>query len=116
MKIQHLLIPVCALTLSSCSTVPYAEEEKIELGTALTDALKGLNYASQYARDHGLNTFRLKPTKGTISLDLTTTRDSQNNATLAAALPKGANASFGWGASRSVQKGSHLVIEFTPVP
>ena len=103
------------ILITSCATVPYSEERNATLENAIVSASRALTNAEQRIKDEGLKTYGLRPSKATVAFDLSTMRGEGNSAQLTVAVPSApVGGGFGWSATKQVQKGSHIVIEFTP--
>lgn len=110
-----LVLGLSSLLLAGCATQPPREEREVPLQASIVSAAKALNGAERQIRDAGLKTYGLRPTKATIIFELATARGEQNSAQLnVVGSPTLGGGGLGWSATRSVTKGSHIEIEFTP--
>ena len=115
MKYSFIIACFIAFLTSSCATAPYAEEKKLTLKEAIVSAARALTEAEQQIINEKLKTYNLRPSKATVSFDLSTVRGEGNSAELTVAPPSvPVSGVFGWSATKQVQKGSHVEIEFTP--
>jgi hypothetical protein len=63
----------------------------------------------------GYNTFNLRPSKATVSFDMSTIRGEGNTAQISVGVPTvPVTGGLGWSATKQLQQGSHVVIEFAP--
>jgi hypothetical protein len=115
MKLLHTIPCIAGLLMSACATAPYAEERTMNLKDAIVSASRDLTHAEQEIRSGGYRTFGLRPSKATVSFDIQASRQEGNSAELTVAPPTlGGSGVFGWSASKQIQKGNHIEIEFTP--
>ena len=118
-RMRHILMAAAPLLmlLNSCATQPYPEEAKITLQDAIVGASESLTMAEQQIKERGLKTYGFRPSKATVSFDLSTLRGTDNKAELNVAAPVSGGIGggiLGWSATRRLQKGNHIEIEFTP--
>jgi hypothetical protein len=116
MKLIPILPFVVGLLTSACATAPYREAKEISLKNAILLASRDLTDAAEQIEKHPktYRTFGLRPTKATVSFDLSSIRGEGNTAQLTVGVPNvPVTGGFGWSASRQIQKGNHIEIDFT---
>jgi hypothetical protein len=92
-------------------------ESGINLRDAILLASRDLTQAGRTieANPKEYKTFGLWPTRATVSFDIQAIHGNEGKAEISVAPPQiPVGGIFGWSASRQIQKGNHIEIEFTP--
>jgi hypothetical protein len=117
MKLIPVLPIVAGLLTSACATAPNPGEGAINLRDAILATSSSLTSAADEIKRHPktYQTFGLRPSKATVSFDIQSIHTESNEVKVSAtAVNVPVGGAFGWSASRQLQKGNHIEIEFTP--
>ncbi len=113
-----LLVGVAAHLMSSCATRPPAEDN-VALDKVILGAARALNVVNDEIKTHPeqYKTFGLRPSKATVSLDISSIREKGDKAEINVSAPASGGTIgglLGWSVTTRTEKGSHVEIEFTP--